>query len=109
MAYFYLCIAFLLNASANVILKIASGKDDYLLALFGVLFFGINLLFYFLALKTLPLSTSYPIMVVMSFIIINFSSVFYFGEKISPIQVFGFLLIIAGITFVLRFSPSNPA
>ena len=92
MDYLYLILAFTLNAVANILLKIGSEfgvkiTNYYLFA--GIALFAINIIFYFLALKNLALSTAYPIMIVMSFLIINRLTIAWFwvfivSEKNSP-------------------------
>lgn len=117
MHYFYLSIAFTLNAAANIILKIGSQNgfqledknifsliaNNYLFIL-GVFLFGINVIFYFLALKTIPLSTAYPAMTIMSFLIINGAAFFYLHEKINSIQIIGYIAIVVGLILVFRFA-----
>jgi multidrug transporter EmrE-like cation transporter len=113
MAYFYLAAAFTLNAAANVLLKLgaarglsSTGSLSVLLSgnwqlLAGLVLFAVNVLFYFLALRALPLSLAYPIMVAMSFLLINGYALVGLRETISPIQILGYLLIIAGLTLVV--------
>ncbi len=117
MAYIYLILAFSLNAVASILLKLHANKGFatnnivslsfitenfyFFLALF---LFATNVIFYTLALSKLPLSTAYPIMVVMSFLIVNSFSFFYFKEHITSPQVIGYLMIIVGITLVVSFS-----
>jgi len=117
MPYLYLTIAFVLNAAANIILKISS-RHGFLLqglkgleviaknSLFigGILLFGINAIFYYLALRSVPLSTAYPVMVVMSFLIINSYAYLGLGEKINLLQIIGYVLIVIGLVFVVYFT-----
>ncbi len=107
MDYLYLILAFTLNAVANILLKIGSEfgvkiTNYYLFA--GIALFAINIIFYFLALKNLALSTAYPIMIVMSFLIINSYAYFGFHEKISLFQIIGYILIITGLILVIKFN-----
>lgn len=106
---FYLFLAFTLNALANVLLKVGALNASIFFkspaALLGVFLFAMNLFFYFLALKTVPLSTAYPIMVIMSFLIINGFAFFYFHESIHAVQIVGYGLIVVGLLLVFRFSP----
>lgn len=103
----------MLNGGANILFKLGArhgfegasalsalvlGNWQLLLGL--VLFLG-NALLYFLALRTLQLSVAYPVMVVMSFIIINSFAFIVLGEPITSLQIFGYLLIIGGICLVL--------
>jgi multidrug transporter EmrE-like cation transporter len=114
MAYFALAAAFICNGIANVLLKLgARGETGFdfkhPVALFaahwqiaaGCLFFAVNIVFYYLALRTTPVSVAYPVMVVMSFVIINSYAFFVLGENIAPLQVLGYAAIIAGLLLVV--------
>lgn len=114
MALLYLSLAFVLNALANVLLKIGAREgielgsyspvtfvaSNWQLTL-GVMIFSANVLFYFLALRELPLSIAYPTMVVMSFIIVNGYALYGLGETITPLQIAGYIAIIAGLALVV--------
>lgn len=117
MNYLFLIIALVLNAAANVLMKIgaihsgkaalASGfsekvilfiKNPYLL--FGIFLFGLNIIFYFFALTKIKLSIAYPIMTSGGFLIISIVSVLFFKESLSSLQIFGIILLAIGITLV---------
>ena len=116
--YVFLIVALLLNASANLLLKMGANKleavsfdtletTDKLWALgtswmliLGLLFFASNVLFYTLALKKINVSSAYPIMTSGGFIIISVFSVFYLRESLTGLQIAGIVLIAAGITMV---------
>ena len=117
MAYFYLACAFALNAVANIFLKVGAGQGFNLSSysplaliisnwqfLLGLFLFAVNVVFYFLALRTLPISVAYPTMVVMSFLIINAYALFVLGEHVVPLQILGYVLIVAGLFLVVRFA-----
>lgn len=118
MPYAYLACAFLLNALANILLKLGSRtglvlvhKDpislltnNWLLVL-GCTVFAANVLFYFLALRALPISVAYPVMVVMSFIIINAYALLVLGESLSVLQAIGYAAIVLGLLLVLSNAP----
>lgn len=113
MAYVYLASAFLLNALGNIFLKLGAGKGmvftgnpafflaNNWLFVAGLLFFGLNAVFYFLALRSLPISTAYPIMVVMSFILINSYALTVLGEHLAPLQVAGYALLVLGLLLII--------
>jgi multidrug transporter EmrE-like cation transporter len=117
MAYLYLFCAFALNAAANIFIKLGS-RQGFNLSTFsplpllasnwqfalGLLLFAINVIFYFLALRSISISVAYPIMVVMSFIIINAFALFILGERVLPIQIAGYALIVCGLFLVVRFA-----
>ena|SRR3990167_4456877 len=114
MAYVLLASAFVLNAAANILLKIGSregldlssyspialifGNWQFVL---GLALFAANVVFYFLALRALPLSVAYPIMVVMSFIIINAYAYAALGEAITLLQVVGYALVVIGLILIV--------
>ena len=63
--------------------------------------FALNVVLYFLALRNLPISLAYPVMVVGGFLIINTYAVVYLKEEIVSIQILGYLCIVAGILLVV--------
>ncbi len=117
----YLAIALLLNSTANVFLKIGAGKMEYkglnlvelvthnFMAILGIFLFSVNVIFYFLALRSVPISTAYPVMVIASFLIINLFAYFYFNENIHAMQVVGYFLIVAGLILVFYFTENVTA
>ncbi len=114
MAYLLLIIAFSLNALANILLKSAASigifgsvlvphvfvVQNWKLIL-GLSFFALNVVFYFLALRSLSLSVAYPVMVVMTFVLVNAGAAYFFGEQIHTIQIIGYALMVLGIVLVL--------
>ncbi len=117
MAYFYLAVAFTFNAVANIFLKTGASKEvsyknENLISmvfqnyyfLFGIFFFALNVVFYFLALKNIPISVAYPLMVSMSLLIINTWAYIYFKENLHFMQIIGYLALILGIFLIYRFS-----
>ena len=118
MSYFYLVSAVLFNSLANLLLKTQSQKGldfsnlnlGYLIThnylfISSVLAFAVNLVFYLLALRHISISIAYPIMIAISFVIINGAAHFVFHEQIQMIQVVGYILILVGLSLVLIFSP----
>ncbi len=114
MGWIYLVIAFVLNAVANAFLKIAADHGIItsgmpLLGLVraniffisGLSLFAANVIFYTLALRALPLSLAYPVMVVGTFFLVSTFSVIYFKETITVIQVIGYVAILGGIAVVM--------
>ena len=113
MGYLYLTIALVMNAVANVLVKMGSGHlayikeygliggllKNYILILGCTLFAG-NIVFYVLALSKLNISVAYPIAMSGGLIIITLISYFFLKEAITPLQLFGLLLILAGIVCV---------
>jgi multidrug transporter EmrE-like cation transporter len=117
MAIVFLVLAFIINAFASVFLKLNTVKgvgfknvtvlslitgNIYLwLALF---LFAANVVFYYLALRAIPLSVAYPVMVVGTFLIVSASSILVFKESLNGIQIIGYILVIVGITLVSYFT-----
>lgn len=109
MNYSYLIVALCLNATANILLKIAAvGENGTTIkallanpyAVLGVTIFASNVYFYIQALRVLPVSLVYPIMTAVSFIIINSYGILVLKEPISLFGIVGYALIILGIIFL---------
>ncbi len=119
MKYGYLILAFVCNASANALIKLSAayslGQSGSVVAntltnpylIVGMVVFFANFIFFFLALKKLPLSVGYPVMIGMSFVLINLFAYFYIGEAISIPQGVGYILILAGLTCVLAYHKNH--
>ena len=119
MYLFFLIIAFSLNSLANVLLKVSaryelslanlgaalSSKAFFYLVL-GLAAFAANVIFYYLALRHLPLSVAYPIMVGATVIITNLFAFLLFHESITLLQMIGYVCIVSGITLVFAFRPA---
>ncbi|MFH1143426.1 MAG: SMR family transporter [Candidatus Eisenbacteria bacterium] len=118
-AYFFLVIALVLNAAANLLIKYAAvqrgaaappatGMSAALRAYFsvpfvlGVICFGLNLLAYTQALRKLPISSAYPIMVSLGYLIILLVSWFVFQERLGPQRYAGAALMMIGLWLLLR-------
>lgn len=113
MAYLYLTLAFTLNSIANILLKLGAiqglSLSGGLIAivqanwqfLLGLFIFATNVIFYFLALRALPLSVAYPVMVVMGFLIVNSYALLALHEPITTGQYIGYFLIVIGLTLVV--------
>jgi len=112
----FLAIAFTLNATANVLLKIGASsgfhmdgsilqvlRDNYV-PILGLILFALNVVFYFLALRSIPLSIAYPIMTIMSFLIINGVAYFYLNENINAGQLVGYGFLVIGLFCIFYFS-----
>lgn len=113
MPYFLLFCAFVLNSTANLLLKLGSQKGfdfaDFSLGVLishnwqfvvGCVLFVANVPFYFLSLKFLPLAVAYPVMVIMSFILVNILAYIFLKETINFSQYIGYGLLIIGLLMV---------
>lgn len=103
-------VALVLNATANILLKMGSSTvrgepsfqllqqavlNPYLLG--GVLLFALNILCYTFALSRLPLSLAYPAMVIGGLLIVTTLAVLVFGESLATIQAGGLALVVLGV------------
>jgi multidrug transporter EmrE-like cation transporter len=117
-----LVLALLLNACANLMIKFGANRlgqgdifknqhgiaalwsalvSNWVLAL-GLVCFATNVLFYTYALKKIPISLAYPIMVCSGFTIIAVVAWKYLGENLSPAQWVGIGFILLGLVLVAR-------
>jgi multidrug transporter EmrE-like cation transporter len=116
-SFIYLILAFLTNGAANVLLKVGADRGvtldwslgfahllklhAYLLGGLGL--FMLNVIFYVLALRGLPLSIAYPVMVGMSFVLASTAAFLFLHESIAWQQIIGYLLILGGITLAVAY------
>lgn len=113
MPYLFLSLAFTLNAVANILLKIGASRGLSLVGsplslvsqnwqlLLGLALFAANVIFYILALRSLPISVAYPVMVLMGFILINGYALTMLQESLAPLQLLGYGLMIIGLLLVV--------
>ena len=111
-----LTIAIVLNASANILIKVGMARVDKSGTVFsilkqgalqpallcGIVSFALALAAYSVVLTRLHLSVAYPTMVSLGLIIVVLASYFLLNEAIRWPQVIGFVLIIAGVWLVAR-------
>ena len=115
MAFIYLISAFIFNAAGTILFKVQatrgvsfSGSLQSIIAhnyivLIGFLLFAINSVFYLLALRTVPLAIAYPVMTIMSLVIVTVASMKLFNEHITPIQIIGYGLLLLAIILIFYF------
>lgn len=115
-AYVLLTIALLLNAAANLLMKYAALRapaaaggmagllQTYLAWPFlaGLACFGLNVLVYTQALKRLPISTAYPLMVSLGYLVILLVSFFLFQERLTVPKYLGAALMLTGLWLLVR-------
>ncbi|HWB33729.1 MAG TPA: hypothetical protein VG753_00175 [Candidatus Paceibacterota bacterium] len=114
MPYIYLFLAFVINALASILLKVDAASAplsldrgvgalilEHKLLIAGLAAFGINVILYWLALKSLPLTVAYPVMVGGSFVIVLGYAALALHEGVSIWQLAGYVLIFTGILLVL--------
>jgi len=106
-----LLCAIVLNASANILLKlgIRSVPENVgmlkllkaalgnLYIYLGLLCFGMAFIAYTIVLNKMKLSVAYPIMTTSGFVIVSIASVVLFGEHISALKIVALAVILVGI------------
>ncbi len=116
--YFVLTAAIVLNALANIFMKVGMNKVGGLnmrpplswffsmlgnpFIFLGLCCFALGLVAYNYVLSQINLSIAYPLMTSIGYCIVVIVSWLFLREKIVPIQMFGFSLIIAGVWMVAR-------
>lgn len=110
MSFLLLTIAVFFNTTANVLLKLHS-KSGFQLQHRDIRFFldnfqffsalalfAVNVIFYYFAVRQISLSVAYPYMVGLSFVLIYISSQVFLGERVHPLQLASYTLILLGIS-----------
>ena len=119
MVYLILAIAIILNAFANILIKIGMNKIGVfesfnafhlILAMFksvyvliGIISFAFALVSYSYVLNKINLSIAYPLMTSIGFILVVSFSIFFLSEKLVPLQILGLFLILTGVWLVASF------
>lgn len=105
-SWFFLGAAVTCNTLANVCLKRSSSQNQgfemflnlYFIA--GVFLFGLNLIFYTIALKSINVSVGYPVLVGISLAGVVIIAAITLGEKLILTQFLGLLCIAIGVLVV---------
>jgi multidrug transporter EmrE-like cation transporter len=114
MSYLILILAILLNAVANILMKIGMLKGQQVTSAAGLILgmilnpvliagmvcFALGLAAYCYVLTKMNLSIAYPIMTSVGYVIVIIVSWLFLKETITAIQVAGFSMIIAGVWMV---------
>jgi len=114
-----LIINVLFSVSANYLLKYAMNKvgivsinkevifklktmvaSPYLWI--SVIIYGLSFFTYAIVLSKMELSRSYPVMIMMSTILIFIISIIFFSETINIVKIFGIIFFILGIFLFFR-------
>lgn len=91
-----------LSLSPNLFLVQMGALLKQPLFVIGVLFYGIAAIVWFAALSLENLTTSYPILVGMTFVMVGLGAVVFYGEFISAQKLAGIATILLGIALVAR-------
>lgn len=116
MKYLPLALAAILNATANLCIKMGmqgapegGGLVGQALAALrrpvlwaGLFCFGLSLVGYAAALRKLDISVAYPTMTGVGFAIVSLVAVFFLGEKLTGLRLGGICLIFLGIWLATR-------
>jgi len=114
--YVVLSLAIILNALANILMKVAMLKQEKTtdiitmvkqsltnpVLFLGLISFALALVAYCFVLAKINLSIAYPLMTSLGFLIVILASWLFLGENITRIQIVGFTCIIAGVWMVAR-------
>ena len=68
----------------------------------GVILYGVAALIWFRVLSVENLSTSYPLLVSLTFVLVTLGAIFIFREPVSSQKLIGIAVIVAGIILVAR-------
>jgi multidrug transporter EmrE-like cation transporter len=68
----------------------------------GVFLYGLSALIWFSVISSEQLSTAYPILVSMTFVLVTAGSVVFFHEGVSAFKAVGIIVILAGIWIVAQ-------
>ena len=110
MQWLILLLGVLSNASASVLIKVAMTSKEtpiqlsHPLSIIGNLplvsglgLYGMAFVLYAVALTYLPLNVAHPILTSGSIALVAISSVLFFGESLSTINIVGIIFIILGV------------
>ncbi len=117
MTYLMLGIAIILNATANILMKLGMNRigsqaktppansmvlrmatNPFILT--GAVLFGLALVAYNIVLTKLSLSIAYPVLTSLAYCLVVLASWLILNERILPLQVLGFAFIITGVWMV---------
>ncbi|MBB4200765.1 hypothetical protein CCR94_17515 [Rhodoblastus sphagnicola] len=103
-----LVFAILANSGANILIKkagtVESGLASYISVWFiaGLVLFGLNLVAYTFAVRSIALSVAYPILVGGSLVLIAAYTSFGLQESFGVSKLAGYAFVIAGAYLIVR-------
>ncbi len=106
----FLLIAAGFNMGANLLLKNAGDNSVSSATMLyfswgfviAVGLFGLNLVAYSQALRTIPVSVAYPTLVGLSTLLLAIFSITFFGDQMNISRLAGFVLLIASLYLIMR-------
>ena len=108
-AWLFVVLAGLLSTAGNLCLKKASvasrGADFVSLIfqpyfIFGMFFYGVNVILFATALRHLDVSKAYPVLAAIGFSTLSIVAALIFQESLSLTNYLGLFVIVIGITLV---------
>ncbi|TVZ38682.1 multidrug transporter EmrE-like cation transporter [Alteromonadaceae bacterium 2753L.S.0a.02] len=108
-AWLFVAVAGLLSTLGNLCLKkatVTSGDASFLAMIFqpyfigGMCFYGMNVILFATALKSLDVSKAYPVLAAIGFSTLSITAAIVFRESLSLTNYLGLLVILVGITMV---------
>ncbi|HMK65197.1 MAG TPA: SMR family transporter [Thermodesulfobacteriota bacterium] len=104
MKILFLILAIAFNVASYVLYKYLAGREGglfwSLLFALGLLLGGTNIWFFTKALKNISLSVAYPVFSGACILLMAILTHLFFGEKLSPVNMAGALVIIVGIALM---------
>lgn len=97
----------LITAFADALIKHASLQKSFSgwpTLFLGALIYGLTAFGWFFVVRKMKLSTAGVLYAVSVVIFVTLASVFYFKERISPLEIIGVLMAIGSLAILYRFS-----
>ncbi len=73
----------------------------------GLVCYGVNVVLFVLALRTLPVSIAYPVLAATGFGFLAVAAYFLFSEHLGVLQIAGLAMIVGGILLVAQGVPQG--
>lgn len=108
LAYWAIGVAALANGAASIVLKRAgvgaTGLGTYVSPWFflALALFGLNLVAYTYAVRTVPLYAAYSLLVSGTLVVVSLYAFLGMGETVTLSRLFGMVLITMGVALVVR-------
>ncbi len=73
----------------------------------GLICYGVNVVLFVLALRSLPVSVAYPVLAATGFAFLAVAANFLFSEHLGVLQIAGLVMIVCGILLVAQGVPQR--
>ncbi|MDO8514976.1 MAG: EamA family transporter [bacterium] len=90
-----------ISAGGQLCFKFGVNERNLIIIFLGLICYGVSLLIWLFVLSKVDLSFAYALVALTYIFLLIFSKVFL-HETLSPVRIFGSLLIILGIVFVAK-------